>query len=271
MEDYLYDSPPLIEVIAEIRWSFVPLASIPDGGVDPHFDKFQAAFTENAAKKDYSHIDVIVPTEIPKEFFAGKPVLRVRRGSDKWPLLQIGPGLLTVNLVPPYQGWAEFKRELHEALELLFLSYPDSNITLKMDRIHLRYLDAFTTNHGLGKYFGRFVHDGLRVGVNVPKEMADHVEGDLIDSISTSAQLTFSVKDMENTSGEIKFSPGTKGQDKERALISEFQIVKSLQNKIVSAREIESWFDEAHLRLRDWFEVMISDTTRRAFGARKNL
>jgi uncharacterized protein (TIGR04255 family) len=101
MKEFVYDKPPLIEVICEIRWRLQPLVSAPGTAIDPHFSSFSDDFTNMCKTSSFSLVERINPENVPVEFLAGHPIYRFRKQQNQWPLFQIGPGLLTVNDVPP--------------------------------------------------------------------------------------------------------------------------------------------------------------------------
>jgi len=115
MTDFVYKRAPLIEVIAEIHWNLKPLGSAPEAKIDPYFDLFKEAFSE-VIKDTLPFEERLVPIEIPVEFLSGQPHLRFRSKQGGWPLVQIGPGVMTINIVPPYNGWVEFSKFLNWAL-----------------------------------------------------------------------------------------------------------------------------------------------------------
>jgi uncharacterized protein (TIGR04255 family) len=141
--DFLYDNPPLAEVIAEIHWELVPLKSVPGGGVDPSFEPFSGAINGIFADNGYTHIERMIPDQVPLEFLAHKVVSRFRTSANKWPLFQIGPGLLTVNIVPPYQGWSSFAPALKLGFEALHKAYPSASTHLRIKR-----MEVFTCGKG---------------------------------------------------------------------------------------------------------------------------
>ena len=266
--DYLYENAPLVEVIAEVRWAYTKLPSIPNGGIDPQYEQFAKDFASAVEKLGYTFREPLVPDEIPREFLAGQPMLRLRKGANQWPLFQVGQGLLTANVVPPYKGWAEYRTILRTALLTLYSSYPSAEQLLRFERLDLRYLDAFTAKHGLYEPYGKASSECVRIGVTIPDKLKEFVAGGTFDNVTPVVQLSFNHKSMSETSGEIKFGPGMTAPDNAKALIAEFRIFKSIPSKYEDSEKILGWFDDAHREIREWFEATISDKTRDTFGKR---
>ena len=144
----LYKNAALVEVIAELHWELKPIQIAPGAKVDPFYDLFREKFFAAAKAKGFAFQETIIPKEVPAELLPNKPRERLRASEGAWPLYQIGPGIFTVNVVPPYSGWLDFRKTLAEGLKLLIESYPSAEQYMKVTHLELRYIDAFTSRHG---------------------------------------------------------------------------------------------------------------------------
>ena len=108
--DYLYDKAPLVEVIAEIHWALKKLDTAPGAKIDPYYDLFKDAFLAYAKTTGLTDVQDLVPTVVPPELLPNQPRLRLRTAPGRWPLAQLGPGIITANIVPPYKGWPRSNR-----------------------------------------------------------------------------------------------------------------------------------------------------------------
>lgn len=128
---------PLVEAILEVRWA---LHSAPDGPpVDPHykilvgrlFDRFQPTYPSHEQ----------LPTAMmPDELVPYIPQHRFRASEGQWPLVQVGPGVLTVNETTAYT-WPDFKNRAIKAVETLFGVHPGGQ-DFRLTSASLRYIDA---------------------------------------------------------------------------------------------------------------------------------
>ena len=173
MAEKVYERAPLVEVISEVHWELKQLRSYPTAWIDPYFDLFKDQFLA-ASKDKLPFVEPLVPNEIPVEFVSNQPHLRLRPKENGWPLVQIGPGVLTVNVVPPYDGWVRHKSFLSWALELLWECYPLAEQTLRISQLHLRYVNVFDDTFGLEKY-SEFVSGFLGVENPVRQSIVDAV------------------------------------------------------------------------------------------------
>lgn len=268
MDDYIYETPPLVEVIAEIRWEVQKIASIPRGGIDPLYDKCLAGLRNSPKLKAYRYEEKLIPDGVPIEFFANQPLVRFRPDAKSWPLFQIGPGIFVTNLVPPYKGWVEFRNVLNQGLEALLESYPAATELLKISRLELKYIDAFRKQHNFSGY-SKFLVNGLRMSLQIPTNLIDDCVGGGIDNVVTISDISFPVKGIPDTTGGIKVSPGS--SNGESAVIAQFGAAYSGSTMSTEPSAILDWFDKAHVEVRQWFELLTDDSIKATFGKKKEI
>ena len=207
-KDFLYQKAPLIEVIAEIHWSLKNIQTLPNAKVDPYFDLFKENFVQRSKEAGLQILQELIPKGVPAELLPNQAFIRLRPEDGKWPLCQIGPGVATANIVPPYNGWAAFEPFLHGVIDRLFIAYPLAEKTLQIERLHLRYIDGFDDTFGMTN-FAEFCSTELGLSVPFPSrffEMNAINESDvwyIFDS-------QFPNVSPEGSMGKLKISPGQK-------------------------------------------------------------
>ena len=266
-KDFVYSTPPLIEVISEVRWETTPVAAIPGASIDPHFLVFNKKFSDRLKKIGFGYVQRLVPEEVPIELTSGNPIFRFRKAKNAWPLYQNGPGLFTANIIPPYKGWKEFKKFLDEGLTHLYSSYPMPNEYLRIKRLELRYMDAFQVQHGAIKRYSEFLEDHLGIVLRLPnlsdkEAMAASLIGDIHIPLPNMKSL-----------GIISIKPGqiTQKDKKNEAIIMELIIRKNEFPPQFNKRNIVSWFDKGHSLLHKWFGQVCSDELKVTFGEKKEI
>ena len=268
-DDYLWEKAPLVEVIAEVHWALKKLDSAPpDARIDPYYELFRDEFVEACRAEGFEHSQELMPSIVPLELTADQPRVRIRAKPDSWPLMQIGPGLMTANIVPPYKGWAAFEPFLAASIDRLFTSYPIASKTLQIERLHLRYVDGFDKSFGLDDY-PAFAFSKLGIGPMLPEAfIAEHVQETSQSSFIVESR--FQNKSPEGAAGNIKLSPGRiNGQD---AAVLELQCESRYPDK--SATDIgfiKKWFNEAHQTLRSQFENIATDELKEIMGERVDI
>lgn len=266
--DYLYENAPLVEVIAELHWSLMTLDSTPDSKIDPHYEAFLEPFLSYATLRELTNREELVPSIVPLELLPNKPRLRLRSAENEWPLVQVGPGIVTANIVPPYQGWRAFQPFLHQLIEALFATYPLAARTLHVEKLQLRYIDAFDESFGFDRYaqFASYVLE-----INAPLS-----EAFLAEVFGKDAEYSYLVENrLANTTPEgshsvIKCSPGTLRNKK--ALILEMYCESNFPKKhTVGVADVVSWFDEAHKRLHFQFDRLTTPALKELMGEKKEI
>ena len=125
---------PLLEVIFEINWDLISKNDIAD------FQYLHGDLYSNLKSK-YSLRENLLPPEIPLEILKGKPVFRYREKQGSYPLVQIGPGIISLNTNDEKYFWNQFREESNNILKLLNEIYPKYSELNLMPA--LTYLDFF--------------------------------------------------------------------------------------------------------------------------------
>lgn len=262
----VYKNAPLVEVIAELHWKLRPLQLGPDVAIDPFFDLFLEQITAWATAQGYPHIQRLIPTDIPTEYVPRRPHIRFRAGESKWPLFQIGPGLFTINVVPPYGGWSSFRKTVSLGIQGLFESYPLAAKSLELTKVELRYVDGFTAPLRREPY-NQFIsqHLNLAVGLTPDLQTKYLIANEDQESI---VEITFKSQRPIGSVGVIRIEPGT--SNGKEAAVGQFRCkVEDKAHVPNQPDKLVTWFDSAHESISDWFENMISDELKARMGPRE--
>lgn len=263
MTEFLYSNAPLVEVIAEVRWQLVPLAAITNAAIDPFFEPALKEFSRKAEAVGFGAVEIVVPTEVPRELLAGNVVNRFRRETGTWPVYQLGPGVFTTNIVPPYNGWTAFMPHLSKGIETLLQSYPSATHTLKVSQLVLRYLDAFTTAHGRENHF-KFVREMLGVGLSSKPEFLKALNQSADEPSFASAEFHYPLEDGEFV---LKVAPGMK--ENFEATILELAVIGDRKGASPDLSEMNAWFGKAHGILSTAFESTTSQPLKDLMGPKR--
>ncbi len=106
--------PPLIEAIFELRWE---LQNDPQTGRmrDPSYPMLYGQLYERL-KKDFPIVEDLPSVQAHPEATPFVPRHRMRKEKDGYPLLQVGPGILTINEVKGYT-WSHFRSLILRVIE----------------------------------------------------------------------------------------------------------------------------------------------------------
>lgn len=265
--DYIYENPPLIEVIAEIHWSLQRLQTV-NGFIDPYFEKFRSACREGMKEAGYGFEEFVVPPEIPLELVGHSATNRFRRERDTWPVLQIGPGVFTANIVPPYKGWKFFRTIIHQGISLLTKFYPHSDETLKPERLHLRYINGLTDSFGMIEP-SKFIREDLRLNVPLSDSFKAIIDGDNPE-IGHFGRLEIPIKQPVGALAGIKWDLGA--ANGKRAIILEIDVKsRGTGSTPQHGKDMIAWLDDAHTITHHLFETLAMPTLSKRMGTRTSV
>jgi uncharacterized protein (TIGR04255 family) len=254
-EDFIYENAPLVEVVTELRWALVPLASMQGAAVDPLFGRAATKFTEAVGELGYLHVERLVPAEVPIELCPYQPIFRCRLEANRWPLFQIGPGLFTCNITPPYNGWTAFRSVIKSGLEALEKTYGLGSVAIEPNLAQVRYINAFTAKHGMTNLVD-FCAADLNLNVTLMPEIvaAPHEATFVLDySFPAAETSTINIKCGHGQSNGIP-----------AALL---ELAMSRQANLANTVEgTLAWMDQAHTSLRNTFQKMASPKLQEAMG-----
>ncbi|MCF8257912.1 MAG: TIGR04255 family protein [Flavobacteriales bacterium] len=149
-------SAPLQEVITEVRWGleYDPKAgTMTDAGFQLALGKFHGLVQDAFPIARPLH-----PADVPPALLANRPTHQFWTGERQWPVLQLGPGILTVNDTEANYEWQKsYLPLIRRALGHLEQAYGQMRIT----EFSLRYIDAVKVNgHGF-KDWQSFLQESL--------------------------------------------------------------------------------------------------------------
>lgn len=251
-----FGNAPLVEMIAELRWELHPVSSIPGGGIDPFYEATKsglaAAIASEVGGAWFPAIEEIAPLEIPREFLAGQVTTRYRQEAGGWPLVQLGPGIFTVNMTSSYQGWDTFRPWLSYGLASLLKAHPFPS-ALKIKSLNLLAVDAFGPNHGYSNYED-FASRLLNLGGILRSDYLGKFASD-VSQTNVQSQTIFPLQTPAGALGRISIAQGER--DKEKALIVQTAIEHTTQFS-ADIGGLLDWFDSAHGVHREMFREMLT-------------
>jgi len=250
-------NPPLVEVIVEVRWE-LEQGPHPETKVDPHykllpgklFDKLSGAYPYHEELPQASLPDEISPYMVKHRFRCEK---------DQWPLVQLGPGILTVNHTKKYKTFNEFCPLAVSAVNALFEVHPGRDI-LKMSSLLLRYIDAKEFDYKKNDVV-RFLGEKMGIPLSLPPKLFN---GTGVEDVARSFSWNSSFPcNKPKGLAILKFATGM--SNGKPALIWE-QIVKSVHDDAPEMPDaFEDWITEAHEVTESWFLSLIEGELEREF------
>lgn len=257
MERKILKNKPLVEAIFEVRWK-----SKKESGtgfkVDPNY-KILIGRIYDKVKDEYPFYEQLPTANMPDEISGYIVQHRFRKGKDQWPLIQIGPGLITLNDTEGYR-WEDFEQRIGGVLDVLSKVYPDPQTNLIITQLILRYIDAIDFDYENENLF-EFLKEKLKVNVKIDESLFNETG---VNNLPHNFDLSFTFLSAKpKGSILLRF---TRGKIKDRDALIWDTMVQSNDDEIPFRKEeINPWVSDAHVLTDDWFFKMIEGELLRRF------
>ncbi len=246
---------PLVEAILEVKWALQ--SQPPDLVVDPHYQLLVGRLFDRVSD-DYPEHEKLPSAAIPDELTGHVVKHRFRLAPGDWPLIQIGPGILTVNDTQKYT-WDDFRDRSVSAVEKLLEAHPKPD-ALNVTSLVLRYIDAVEMDFAQESIWD-FLRDKMRVCVALPASLFDQT-GIRSDARHFRWETSFACSE---PSGVVNLRFATGQRDGKNSLIWETSIHSETDLPELPA-DFAGWIDAAHRVTDDWFFKLIEGELERSFA-----
>lgn len=229
---------PLVEVIFELHWK--SNKAYPD----PDYRLIIGAFYEHI-KNEFPVFEPLPTANIPEEAIPpNNKIIQYRFWSENkaWPVVQLGPGIVTVNMNNDYEVWDTFKSVIEKVVEKFFNSHPDKE-SLVLERLSLKYLDFFQLDFlkdNILNYLKSKLHINLSVDLG-----ADPRKAYLSPSpVNIDLKLEHQINKPEGVLGFRFFKAPL--EDKEGLVMESYIVSREFPQVSLSKESISTWLDQAH-------------------------
>jgi len=239
------NNKPLVEVIFELRWA---LQEMTGRHVDPYYPIMLGEFFA-AVKDQYPHWEALVPPGMPLEIAPNVVHHRFRTALDQWPLVQLGPGIITINETEGYR-WHDFNKNCLALLQVLLGLYEAAGQAFQPVYVSLRYIDADVLGN-------RSVTELLsKLKLKLEPDLKLFESGRVAGPETNHLALALSYPSVHPKGMfTARFNQGKKND--QPGLIWETQIQSSGDDTPIEQSEVERWLEEAHATTSDWFSRQI--------------
>jgi uncharacterized protein (TIGR04255 family) len=247
---------PLVEAILEAHWVLQP-GPTPDTKRDPNY-KFLLGTLFGAVRTAYPHHEELPAASVPEELTPYIVHHRFRAEPGGWPLLQVGPGVFTVNETTGYD-WETFEQRINAAIPMLVDAYPKRE-DLKFETLMLRYINAVPVNLGETNVLA-FLSDKMGTQFSLPTSI---FEGGMVSvkPIELATQFVFPCKDPDGAL-LLKFGTGKRGA--EPAVIFELWFTSRGPHVPSMPDEFLAWASSAHQLIERTFFGLIAGDLEKEF------
>lgn len=242
---------PLQEVIFEIRWRLEPYNNVVGQMHDPGFELASGRLS-NFVEEKFPVYKKIIPPGIPEQLLSYKPVHQYWSGIDSWPVLQLGPGIFTINCTDQVYDWEDLFRPLiQESIGWLNNSYKEIP---KIIFSSLRYIDAINIDEYGG--MDMKLDDFIEKNFNFSYKNSFNTRG-----IQQRLHFDQSFITEDKTELQIQFSSGTKNN--KPAILWQ---TAAINNDSLNNEDLLSWADKSHKITHNLFKEIVKPNLYASFS-----
>jgi uncharacterized protein (TIGR04255 family) len=234
---------PLVEAILEIKWDL-------GGKADPAHPLFAGALAGIVSDR-YPTQERLPAADMPDEFTPHVVKFRMRPKGQPYPLIQAGPGVVTLNSAGDYSSWDAYKSNAMHLWDSLQKAYPPfsegmappvANVVLKY--VNGKSLDAHAPQD--------FAERKLNTSLELPRGVVDYETAGPAKGVAVFASYTLQRTD---TTGTVRIQNGLANEAP--AMVWEL----TAEGKFPTPIDRESfgeWLDYSHDVLENWFFSLIA-------------
>jgi len=238
---------PLVEVIFELRWKVT----------DPEeLAKCQYLHGDLYAlvKEDFKFREALIAPDVPMELYVNVPSHRFRFAQNDYPLIQVGPGLLTLNTIDSKYVWDEFESNIIKALHNFLMVY---QFDLKQEiTLTLQFFDFFEFD-----FVSSDVYNFLLNNLNVSVQQNFYTSKDFPNNLNLGFYYT---TDLGSLSITI-----TRGKDinKKDGIVMQTSIIS--KSTAPDIKLIQDWLGKSHEFCSQLFQTMTKGPLYQSFNISK--
>lgn len=232
---------PLQEAIFEIRWE-LDVDPSNNQPLDLGFSLAQGKLQE-IVKDEFPVYKRRVPHGLPDHIFQFQPINQYWRKDETWPVLQLGPGIFSINDTDKNYDWnRNYFPLIQRGLEWVLKAYDKK---LPINSASLRYIDSvMPKNYGYEGKLQEFIQQHFKFSFVNDFEPGGSVRDIQFDQFF---QLT------DGSSLHIAMTSGKYRKTEEEALIWQTAVIKQDNFEIAS---LLNWVEKSHTITSDLFRRM---------------
>jgi uncharacterized protein (TIGR04255 family) len=248
--------PPLVEAILEMRWRLQEQAS--GVTVDPKY-RLLVGRLHDRLGRDYPFHEPLPTASMPDEMLGYVVQHRLCAAEGAWPLVQLGPGLVTLNDTQDYT-WKVFEPRGIQLVEALYDAYPDATTALHTSNLQLRYINAIPFDFD-GADFLQFLTENLKTTLAFS---ADLFRGVPVKGTPRTLNAMFEFA-VENPAGALRIRLARGKRKEVDALILEMVFISEGVDAPDMPTGFIAWMGAAHDVIHDTFFKMIEGRLEEQF------
>ncbi len=248
---------PLAEAWLVLRWKLTAVPGIENTFRDELFPIALGKFVDLVKEKFPTRVELDA-NKAPLELLPHVVRFQMRAGSiESWPLIQIGPGIASINYQSPYK-WEEFERDALYLRQNIISAYSEKMPVL--DSITLNYRNAIPFNYSkqdLCIFLEKELNTKIKLPTYIPGTMADKkFPVNLILTSNYSLTTPKAIGMVRIATGSKKIvNPSTRQSEQQEQIVFDTEITSSKEDVISLSDEkaYKDWLESAHKIAHEWF------------------
>ena len=181
-------------------------------------EEFFMRFGSRVGALGYEQVERIVPPGFPSLPFQAIYRFRKKAPEQGTTLYQVGTGVFSANITPPYHSWQQFRPVVEEGVRILLETRNPAEKELSFASASLRYIDAFEKQFTKGRSAAVFIRDVLGFKLQLPAAVCDEVAPSA--EIRPSIQLQIPLKSGQ----QMSFALGEGSVSGEEAIVMDLTV-----------------------------------------------
>jgi uncharacterized protein (TIGR04255 family) len=145
------------------------------GGAAGTHEEFFMRFGSRVGALGYQQVERVVPPGFPVLPFQAIYRFRKKTPEQGTTLYQVGIGVFSANITPPYHSWEQFGPVVDEGVRILLETRNPTEKELAFTSASLRYIDAFGKQFTEARSPAVFIRDILGFELQLPAAMSHEV------------------------------------------------------------------------------------------------
>ncbi len=235
----------ILEVIFEVRWQ---LTQVPNSPAlrDPGYPLVYGRLYDRV-KGRFPIVEDLPTTQVPPEANPYVVRHRLRKTKEGWPLMQIGPGIVTVNEGSEFE-WKAFKEDASNGYEGVRQFFPSAQVPLKFLKVELRFIHGYQFEGSATEFMAKSLNTQVKLDSALfpADKVGDKQEGLLLNVGYTLKKPT--------GQGMLSFSLGQ--VEGKQAIVQQSLIQTAGEDTPQDLVELGRWLDDAHALATHWTKTL---------------
>lgn len=234
---------PLVEAILEIRWDL-------EGKTDPAHPLFAGALA-GIVSDLYPSQERLPAADVPDELTPHVVKFRMKPKEAPYPLVQAGPGVVTLNSVEDYT-WDAYKHNAMHLWDSLHRAYPSFNdgMAPRVNHVLLRFINGKQLDSTASQ---AFMSEKLNTSISLPDGVTDHETAGSPTAVAVMVSYPLQRGD---TTGSVRIQNGRLA-DGRSAMVWDLTAEGKFRIPI-DRQTFGEWLDYSHGVIENWFFSLIA-------------